>query len=87
MFVVKLLGSMKIAVKYQVTIKVDNVGAIFMASDITTMCCMKHVDKLSGQDVIPLTLTVSPMMLNRPSTGSIFASLQWSYKLLFCPIL
>ena len=35
---------MKIVVKYPVTVKVSNVGAIFMASNITTMCCTKHVD-------------------------------------------
>ena len=35
---------MKIIVKYPVTVRVDNVGAIFMASNITTTCCTKHVD-------------------------------------------
>ena len=44
MFMVQLLGSMKIAVKYPVTVRVDNVGAIFMASNITTSCHTKHVD-------------------------------------------
>ena len=44
MFVVQLLGSMKIVIKYPVTVRVDNVGAIFMASNITTMCCTMHVD-------------------------------------------
>ena len=36
MLVIQLLGSMKILVKY--------VGATFMASNITTTCCTKHVD-------------------------------------------
>ena len=36
MFVIQHLGSMKIAVKYPVTVRVENVGAIFMASNITT---------------------------------------------------
>ena len=44
MFVVQLLGSMKILVKYPVMVRVDNVGAIFMASDITITCHTKHVD-------------------------------------------
>ena len=43
-FVVQLLGSMKIAVKYLVKARVDNVGAIFMGSNITTTCSTKHVD-------------------------------------------
>ena len=43
--------------------------------------------QLSELDVIRLTLTVSPMRLNRPSTGSEFASLQWSYRLLISPVL
>ena len=30
---VQLLGSIKIVVKYPVTIRVDNIGAIFMASN------------------------------------------------------
>ena len=44
MFMVQLLGSMKIAVKYPVMERVGNVGAIFMASNITTTCCTKNVD-------------------------------------------
>ena len=43
MFVVQLLGNMKIA-KYPVMVRVNDVGAIFMASNITTTCCTKHVD-------------------------------------------
>ena len=44
MLMVQLLGSMKIIVKYPVMVRVDNVGAIFMASNIMTMCHTKHVD-------------------------------------------
>ena len=44
MFVVQLLGSMKIMVDYPVMVRVDNVGVIFMVSNITTTCCTKHVD-------------------------------------------
>ena len=43
-FVVQLLGSMKIAVKYPVMVRVDNLGTIFMASNVTTTCCTRHVD-------------------------------------------
>ena len=35
---------MKIVVKYPVIVSVDNVGAIFMASNITTTCHTKHMD-------------------------------------------
>ena len=35
---------MQITVKYPVTVRVDNVGAIFMASNITTSNHTKHVD-------------------------------------------
>ena len=44
MFVVPFLRSMKIFIQYPITVRVDNVGAIFMASNITTICCTKHVD-------------------------------------------
>ena len=44
MFVVQLLRSMKILVKYPVMVREDNVGAIFMASNITMICHTKHVD-------------------------------------------
>ena len=44
MFVIQLLGSMKILVKYHVMVRVDNVGAIFMARNINTTCHTKHVD-------------------------------------------
>ena len=35
---------MKILVKYQVMVRVNNIGVIFMASNITTTCHTKHVD-------------------------------------------
>ena len=44
-FAVQLLECMKIAVKYPVMIRINNVGAIFMASNISTTCHTKHVDK------------------------------------------
>ena len=44
MFVAQLLESMQIVVKYPVMIRVDNVGAIFMAINITTSNRTKHVD-------------------------------------------
>ena len=44
MFVIQVLGSMKISVKYSFMARVDNIGAIFMASNITTTCHTKHVD-------------------------------------------
>ena len=42
-FVAQLLERMQIVVKYPVTLRVDNVGAIFMASNIVTMSSTKHV--------------------------------------------
>ena len=44
MFVAQLLESMHIVVKYPVTVRVDSIGAIFMASNIMTLNRMKHVD-------------------------------------------
>ena len=44
MFVIQLLGSMKILVKFPVIVKVDTLGVIFIASNITTMSCTKHAD-------------------------------------------
>ena len=32
------------SVKFPVTIKVDNVGAVVMANNIITMPCTKHID-------------------------------------------
>ena len=43
-FVIKLLGSMKISVKLPFTVIVENVGAILMASNITTLSHTKHMD-------------------------------------------
>ena len=39
----QLLRSMKISIEFPVMIRVDNVGAIFMASNITTTSCTKHM--------------------------------------------
>ena len=44
MFIVQLLESMQVVVKYPVMVRVDNVGTIFMASNSTTTSRMKHVD-------------------------------------------
>ena len=44
MFMVQLLESMQIVVKYPVMVRVDNVGAILIASNIMTISHMKHVD-------------------------------------------
>ena len=43
MFVIQLLGSMKILVQYPVRVRIDNVGTILMASNITTTSHTKHV--------------------------------------------
>ena len=44
LFLIQLLGSMKISVKLPVMVRVDNVGAIFMAIYITTKSHTKCVD-------------------------------------------
>ena len=44
MFVPQLLRSMKMLIKVPVTVRVDNVRAIFMASNITTTSCTKCMD-------------------------------------------
>ena len=44
MFVVQLLRSMKILVKYPVMVRVDNMGATFMSSNITITCHTRDVD-------------------------------------------
>ena len=44
MLVLQLLESMKIKVKLPVTVRVDNVGAIFMSNNISTSNRTKHVD-------------------------------------------
>ena len=41
---IQLLGNMKISVKLPVMVKVDNEGAIFMACNIITTLCTKHMD-------------------------------------------
>ena len=44
MIIIKLLGSIKILVKYPMIVRVDNVSVIFMACNIITKSCMEHVD-------------------------------------------
>ena len=44
MFVAKLLESTQINVKYPVMVRVDNLGAIFVASNIMTTSHTKHVN-------------------------------------------
>ena len=44
MFVLQLLENMNIKVKLPVTVRVDNVGAIFMSKNISTSNRTKHVD-------------------------------------------
>ena len=44
MFFEQLLESMQIVVKHPITVRVDNVGTIFMASNIMTTSHTKHVD-------------------------------------------
>ena len=44
MFVIQLLGSIKILVKCLVSVRVDNIGVILMASNITITSHTKHVD-------------------------------------------
>ena len=44
MFVIQLLGCMKISVKIPVMARVDNIGAAFVASNINTTSCTKHID-------------------------------------------
>ena len=43
-FVVQILQSMKVPVKIPVNVRVDNVGAIFRAKNVTTSKCTLHVD-------------------------------------------
>ena len=43
MFVIELLETMKISAKHSVTVRVDNVGAIFMVSYIMATSCTKYV--------------------------------------------
>ena len=44
LFVTQLLGRMKISVKLSVIVSVDDVGAIFIACNITAMLFTKHLD-------------------------------------------
>ena len=44
MLVTQLLEGIKISVVFQVIVRVDDVGAIFMASNITTMSYTKYID-------------------------------------------
>ena len=44
MLVIQVLGSTKILIEYPVMVRVENVGAIFMASNITTTSFIKHMD-------------------------------------------
>ena len=44
MFLTQLLGSMKMSVKLPVMVRVDNVGALFIASNITTTAHVNHFD-------------------------------------------
>ena len=44
MIMIQLLRCMKMSVKLPVMVRVDNIGAISMASNIITMTCSKHVD-------------------------------------------
>ncbi len=44
MFVSQLLTSMKIHVQSPIIVQVDNIGAIFMAQNVTTTSRTKHVD-------------------------------------------
>ena len=43
-FIMQLLESMGFTVQYPVTVRVDNVGAIFMAENVSTSSRMRHVD-------------------------------------------
>ena len=41
---IQLLGSMEISVKLPVMVRVYNIGAIFVASNIAPTLCTKHLD-------------------------------------------
>ena len=43
-FIWMLLKSMNLEVKLPITVRVDNVGAIFMSENVTTSNSTKHVD-------------------------------------------
>ena len=44
MFMVQLLEIRQIVIKYLVTVRVDNLGVIFMASNVNTTSHTKHMD-------------------------------------------
>ena len=44
LFMPQLLRSIKISVKLPVTVKIDNIGAILVASNISDMSHIKHID-------------------------------------------
>jgi len=44
MFVMQLLESLKLSVAIPIVVGVDNIGAKFMAENVTTTSCTKHVD-------------------------------------------
>ena len=41
---IQLLQSMKVLIKLPVMVRVDNIEAIFMASNMTAICSTKHLD-------------------------------------------
>ena len=43
-FMIKLLGSMTISFEFQAIVRVNNVGAILMGSNVTIMSLAKHID-------------------------------------------
>ena len=45
MFLIQLLGSTNISVKHPVSISVDNIGTVFMASNNTNTSCIRHMEK------------------------------------------
>ena len=59
MFVIQHLGCMKILVKYPVMVRVDNVCAIIMASNITTTCCTKYVNEYIENGVVKIIFVQS----------------------------
>jgi len=44
MFVMQLLESLKLSVAIPIVVRVDNIGAKFMAGNLTTTSSTKHVD-------------------------------------------
>ena len=61
MFIIQLLESVKIQVKYPVTVGVDNVGTIFMASNITITSGTKNmnVNKYVEDGIVMIVLVNS----------------------------